>query len=114
MLAEAPDEESIGGAFTRLVDSGKDYARAEIDKQKARVGLVGSGVRDAAILFGIAFILIFAALIALLVGLILMLAPILTPGGATAAVVGGALLIAIILALVGKGRIGRMTKALRP
>ena len=111
-LAETQDE-SVGEAFARFVDSGKDYARSEIDRQKIRASIVGSGVRDAAILFAIAFILLFAALVALLVGLIFTLAPLLTPAGATAAVIGGTLLIVILLALLGRSRISRMTKALR-
>ncbi len=107
------NDEPIGETFSRLIASGKDFAQAELDKQKARAILVGSGARDAAIFFGVAAILLFAALAALLVGLILILAPWLTAAGATAAVIGGVILIAVLLTLVGRAKISRMTKALR-
>ena len=110
-----PDEDqSIGAVLSRLVNSGKDYAHAELDKQKLRASVVGAGVRDAAI-FGIAaLILALSAVGALLVGLIITLSPALTPGGATAAVVVVTFVIALVLVMVAKSRITNALKVVKP
>lgn len=110
--AEQADE-PISAVFARLVDSGRAYASAEIERNRQRAALIGTGARDAAILLGIALVLAFGALVALLVGLIMILTPLLSIAGATAAVVGGALLLVVILALLAKRRIGRMMAATR-
>lgn len=107
------DNETVGEAFSRLVSSGKEYAHAELDKQKLRAGIVASGATHAAILLGGALVIALAAIGALLVGLIITLSPALTPGGATAAVVIVALLIAGLLALLAKSRITQMTKDIK-
>ncbi|EZP72498.1 hypothetical protein BV96_01938 [Sphingomonas paucimobilis] len=116
-IVPEPDTEAEGdtvrAAFARLYSDGRAYADAEIERQKLRAGIAGSGVRDAAI-FGMAgFLLVLSALIALLVGLIMTLAPHIGPGWATAAVFGGSLIIALALLLIAKSRITRMRKALR-
>jgi uncharacterized membrane protein YqjE len=58
-----------------LVEDGKNYLDAELQYQKSRVGVVGSGARKAAIFasFGFAFALL--ALLAMTVGLLLALSP---------------------------------------
>ena len=94
--------------------SDQTYAAAEAEKQKLRAGIVATGVRNAAILGVIAFILLFASIVALLVGLIHVLEPMIGPLGATLAVFGAGLVITIILALLAKGCITRMKKALAP
>jgi fatty acid desaturase len=60
-----------------LVEDGKNYLDAELQYQKSRAGVVGSGARKAAVLaaFGFAFALL--ALLAMTVGLLLALAPVL-------------------------------------
>lgn len=109
----APDE-SVRDVFARLYADGRAYAAAEADKQKARAGLIGAGVRDAAILAGVAIMLVFATLVAFLIGLIIALAPQLGPLWATFAVLGASLLVAIGLLLLAKARISRMKKAITP
>ncbi|UZW56541.1 phage holin family protein [Sphingobium sp. JS3065] len=106
-------DESVRDVFTRLYADGRAYAEAEVERQKLRAGIVGAGVRDAAILATAAITLIFAAIVAGLVGLILALAPYLGTGWATGAVFGGALIIALLLLLIARGRIDRMKKALK-
>jgi uncharacterized membrane protein YbhN (UPF0104 family) len=109
-----PDaDESIGETFSRLIGSGKEYAHAEMDRQRLRAGIVGAGARDAAILLGGALVIALAAIGALLVGLIFTLTPVLTAGGATAAVVVVALIVAGLLVLGAKSRITRMTKDMK-
>jgi len=111
---EAAREDSVRDAFTRLYADARAYAAAEAEKQKLRAGIVATGVRNAAILGVIAFVLLFASIVALLVGLIHVLEPLIGPLGATLAVFGAGLVITIILALLAKGCITRMKKAIAP
>ena len=109
-----PDaDESIGETFSRLIGSGKEYAQAELDRQRLRVGIVSAGARDAAILLVGALVLTLAALSALLVGLIITLTPTLSAGGATAAVVVVALIVVGLLLLGAKSRLTRMSKDMK-
>lgn len=110
---EIDEEDSIRATFARLYADGRAYTQAEIDRQKLRAGIVGAGVRDAAIFAAIAIMLVFAALVALLVGAILALSPAWGPLGATGIVVGTALLVTVALLLMAKARISRMKKAAR-
>ena len=89
-----------------LVEDGKNYLDAELQYQKSRVGVVGAGARNAAMLaaFGFAFALL--ALMAMTVGLLFALAPVIGRWGAMLAVtlglLGGAG--AFIMAARGKWR----------
>ncbi len=114
-LTEEADgqEESIGESFARLYADGRAYAEAEVARQRLRAGIAGAAMRDAAILGIIALMLLFAGVVALLIGLVIALSPVLGPFGATAAVVGGALILALILLLLAKARITRMKKAIQ-
>lgn len=103
-------DESVKDSFARLYSDGRAYASAEMERQKLRAGIVASGVRDAAIFGAIGATLAFASLVACLVGLILTLAPWLGTGGATLAVVGISLLVALLLLMAAKKRISRMKK----
>ncbi len=80
---EAAREDSVRDAFARLFADARAYAAAEAEKQKLRAGIVATGVRNAAILGVIAFVLLFASIVALLVGLIHVLEPLIGPLGAT-------------------------------
>ncbi|BAI96279.1 MULTISPECIES: phage holin family protein [Sphingobium] len=100
--------------FARLYSDGRAYAEAEAERQKLRAGIIGAGVRDALIFATAGVMLVFAAIVAGLVGVILALSPLVGPGWAAAAVFGGALVVALLLLLVAKGRIGRMRKAVKP
>ncbi|WP_313808690.1 phage holin family protein [Sphingobium sp.] len=110
MQTEAQDE-SVRDVFARLYTDGRAYAEAEVERQKLRAGIIGAGLRDALIFGMVGIMLVFASVIACLVGMIFALAPHLGTGWATGAVVGGGLLIASILLLIAKSRIGRMMKA---
>ncbi len=99
------EDTSIPALFARLTADARDVARAEVDLVKAKVGEATTRYRAAVTFFAIAGVLALCALIALLVGLILTLATLIGPGLATLAVVGVVLLIAGVLAFIGKGRL---------
>lgn len=84
--ADYDADEPLSAVVSRLVETGRSYAEAEIDKQKLRAVLLGSGLRTIAILCVVALILLFGALVTLMIGLVFALAPFLTPLGATALV----------------------------
>lgn len=97
-----PGEEGVATLVSRLVDDSRTLVSAEVALYKAKASERVSAYTSAIIFFAIAGVLALAALIALLVGLILSLATLIGPLGATAVVVGVVLLIAGILAMVGK------------
>ncbi|MEJ7935646.1 hypothetical protein WG907_15455 [Sphingobium sp. AN558] len=111
--ADAPGE-SVHDLAARILADGRAYVSAEADRQKVRAGIVGAGVRDAAIFGVVAFMLLFAGLVASMVGLILALVPRLGAFWGTLAVFVAALVTSLILMLLAKARISRMTKAIRP
>ena len=99
-------DDNVATLMTRLVDDTRSLASAEIALYKARIGERTSAYKNAAIFFAAAGVLALAALIALLVGLIMSIATLVGPGFATAIVVGVVLIVAGILAVVGKGKLG--------
>lgn len=101
-------EEPLKDVLRRLVEDGRAYADAEINRQKIRATFVGSGLRTIALLGTIALMLLFGTLVTLMIGLVFALAPYLTPLGATFAVSIAALLIVAILLYVAKQRLGRL------
>jgi uncharacterized membrane protein len=107
-------EESVRETLARLYADGRAYAAAEADKQKLRAGIIGVGVRNAAVFGIVALMLAFASIVALLVGLTIALAQVIAPIWATLAVVGGALILVVLLLLAAKGCITRMKKAIAP
>lgn len=108
-----PDQ-SVRESFTRLYADGRAYAQAEIEKQKLRAGIIGAGARDVLVLGLIAAVLIFASLIAGLVGLIITLSPHMGAGWATLTVFGSGVVLALLLLLIAKSRIGQTKRAIRP
>lgn len=100
----APDE-GIGTLVHNAVADARELAQAEIALYKAKASERIGAFTSAAIFFGIAATLAMSAVTALLVGLILSLATLIGPLGATGVVVGATLLIAGILALIGKGKL---------
>jgi uncharacterized RDD family membrane protein YckC len=98
-------DDNVATLMTRLVDDTRSLASAEIALYKARIGERTSAYKNAAIFFAAAGVLALAALIALLVGLIMSIATLVGPGFATAIVVGVVLIVAGILAVVGKGKL---------
>jgi hypothetical protein len=107
-------DESVKEVLARLYADGRDYAAAEAEKQKLRAGIIGAGVRNAAIFAVVALMLAFASIIALLVGLVIALSQLMAPIWATLIVVGGGLLVTLLLLLAAKGCITRMKKAIAP
>lgn len=104
MTSEA-DQDSIGELFTRLAHDARDAAKAEVDLVKLRATTAVAQYKGAVIYFAAAGVLALAALIALLVGLIETLATLVGPGWATLIVIGATLLIAGVLAMVGRGKL---------
>ena len=107
-MPTAPDlthDEGVGALVHRAIEDARGLAQAEIALVKAKAGERLTVWKAAAICFAVAGVLALAALIALLVGLILTLAPLVGPGGAPAIVGGATLLIALVLGLIGKGRL---------
>lgn len=99
------EEESLPAIVARLAGDARSLAKAEIAVQKAKIGDKIGAYRSAVIFFAAAGALGFAALIALLVGAIMALATIVHPAWATVIVVAVTLVIAGILAMVGKSRL---------
>lgn len=114
-----PDEtmlpnEGVRDVFARLYADGRAYAAAEAEKQKLRAGIVGVGIRSAAIFGVIALILLFASIVALFVGLTIVLSQIMPPIWATLIVVAAGLILVMLLLLAAKGCITRMKRAITP
>ncbi|VVT07542.1 putative Holin-X, holin superfamily III [Sphingomonas sp. EC-HK361] len=104
-MTGADPEGGVGELFQRLIEDGREVARSEIALQRARVLARVDRYRAAAIFFAVAGALALAALVALLVGLIMTMAPRIGPGWATTVTVGGAILVAGLFALIGRGRL---------
>ncbi len=105
LKAVTPEPETLTSLVSQLVDDGRSVITAEIDLAKARATDKIGRYRSAAIFFGVAAVLGLSALIALLVGLIFALAPSTGPFAATLIVVGVVLIVAGVLAMVGKSRL---------
>lgn len=106
---QAEPEESVSTLVHRLVAESRDLAQAEVALYKAKAGERLVAFKSAAIFFGIAAVLALSAVTALLVGLIMTVATLVGPGWATLIVVVTVLVIAGILALIGKGRLAPAT-----
>ncbi|HEX8483766.1 phage holin family protein [Sphingomonas sp.] len=98
-------EPGVAALVTQLIDDTREVVSAEIAVHKARIGERAAAYKGAAVFFAIAGVLALAALIAMLVGAILSLATLIGPGLATLAIVLGTLLIAGVLAMIGKRRL---------
>lgn len=91
------DRRSLVNDIEDLVVDARNWLDAEFAYQKTRAGFVAASLKQAAALLAVAAILALLALIGLVVGLILALTPLLTPLGATLAVVGVLLLVSLLL-----------------
>lgn len=105
-------ERSLSGDLRQLAADARELAKAELTYQKSRAAFAGQETKRIAVLGVLAAVLIFFALMALTLGLVLALTPILTAWGATAAVAGGLLVVAMICALTASGRWKRMMSLL--
>lgn len=100
-----PAEPSLATLAGQAIEDGRALVEAEVALVKAKVGERVAAYQSAVVFFAIAAVLALAALVALLVGVILSLATLIGPGWATAAVVVAVLVIAGVLALIGKSRL---------
>jgi len=107
-----PAHRSLRNDVRSLAAAGRDLAQAELAYQKARAAYAGKATRNIVLAGGAALTLGFLALIGLVLGLILSLAPILTPIGATAAVVAGLLLVAILCLMAARSSLKGMKAVL--
>ena len=87
-----PDEESIGDLVGRLIEDGRDYAKAELDHYKAIAQHRAGRARAAAILLGIGAYLGLLIGVALVVGAVASLARLMDPALA-------GLVVAVVLAI---------------
>lgn len=108
---DAADRSLVDDVRT-LVAAGRELAQAELSFQKAKAAYAGKAVRNVAIASAAALALAFVALMALVLGLILTLAPILTPIGATVAVVAGLMIAAVLCLMAARGSWQRMKDVL--
>ena len=104
----APDDDSIAALFARLIADAENFVRAEFNLYRASLFARLTQARGGIVMILVGFLLLQSAMIALLVGLIVILRPSLGAIGATATVVGSAVVIAGVLA---KLAIGRLLKA---
>ena len=108
---EARDR-SLQDDLRQLADDARALAEAELAYQKSRAAYAGQEARRIAVLGLLVAVLAFFALMALTLGLVLALTPMLTAWGATAAVCGGLLVIAMLCALLAAMRWKRLTATL--
>ena len=101
-------EESLGEIVTRVVDNGKDYARAEIAVAKATVRAKLDAVRPAAIYIVCAIFLLQAALTVLAAALGMALARWLGTAGGLAV---GALIVLVVVGLLAGAAVAKLKKA---
>lgn len=99
------DGASVGTLVHQLAADAREFATAEVEVAKAKALEKVNRFKNAGIFFGAAATLALSAVTALLVGLILTLATLVGPGWATLIVIGVTLVIAGVLAMIGKGRL---------
>ena len=109
---DAARQRRLDDDLRSLVDRGLALAGAEVELQKARATYAAGKAKTIAVLGGLALAFAFFALVALTVGLVITLTPVLGALGATFAVFGGLVIIALICGLAAMGQWKRMLRAL--
>jgi len=99
------DEPGLAALVGRLIDDSRSVVSAEVTLYKAKAAERIAAYKSAIVFFAAAAILALAALVALLVGLIGALSTLVGPLGATGIVVGVVLVVAAILAMIGRGKL---------
>ncbi len=94
---EAPDDETIGDLFGRLVDDARGFGQAELDYYRTLARERLRAAKASLWMGAIAMALALAASVALVVGLVLTLAPVVGPGWATLIVASVSLALASIM-----------------
>lgn len=98
--AEAGEAATLSEDLHRLIDQGKALGQAELAWQKARAAYAGRQAGGIALLALSVAALMFLALMALVLGAVIALAPALGAWGATAAVAGTLLVLALFAGLI--------------
>lgn len=101
---------SLAQELRQLANEAKSVAQTELAFQKSRAAYAGAETKTIALLFGVALVIAFFALMALVVGVVIALGPILGPWGAMAAVTIVLLIAAGLCAFTAMGRLSRMMK----
>ncbi|MYL96742.1 phage holin family protein [Novosphingobium sp. FGD1] len=101
---------SLAQDLRQLADEAKAVARTELAFQKSRAAYVGAETKTITLLFVIALVIAFFAVMALVVGVVIALGPILGLWGAMAAVTVVLLIAAGLCAFTAMGRLSRMMK----
>lgn len=110
---DTPETSSLIDDVSALFEDGKTYAQAELAFQKSRARFVGDRTKGV-VVFAVGAIAAFhLALIAVTVGLVFALATLIGPWLATLAVTLAYLIVAAILGLKLKSRIGEIRSALK-
>ena len=99
------DEPGLAALVGRLIDDSRSVVSAEVTLYKAKAAERIAAYKSAIVFFAAAAILALAALVALLVGLIAALSTLVGPLGATGIVVGVVLVVAAILAMIGRSKL---------
>ncbi|WP_374125533.1 phage holin family protein [Sphingomonas sp. 28-62-11] len=103
------EDDSFVALFGRLVDDAERFVRAELRLYRANLFSRLAETRTAIIMILTSFLLAQSAIIALLVGLVVILRPSLGAIGATAAVVGGSITVALLLAWLAMNKFRAVT-----
>lgn len=109
MRQDGSEDESIAALLARLIEDAERFVRAELRLYRADLFSRVTDARTAIVMMLAGFLLAQSAVIALLVGLIVILRRPLGAVGATAAVVGTALVLAVVLAKIALGKISKAT-----
>ena len=104
------DRTTLADEIRCVIAEAREAFASEIDFQKARAALAGKYAGGIAAMGALALVLAVFALMALVIGVLLALVPILGPWGATAAVVGGLLLIAGIAVLAALAKLRKLKR----
>ncbi|MEO5867477.1 MAG: phage holin family protein [Sphingomonas sp.] len=106
-----PDDNSLGHLFSRLIDDAEQFVRAEVSLYRAQIFARIGDAKVAIVLGGLAFLIAQSSIIALLVGLVLVVRrSVHSAAGATAIVVGGALLVAGIMVAIAVAKVKKITR----
>lgn len=105
---EARTDISLAQDLRQLAGEAKTLAQAELAFQKSRAAFVGAETRTIALLFVIAAVVVFFAVMAAVVGTVIALGPLLGPWGAMAMVTVVLVVLAATCAFSAKARLKRM------
>ncbi|WP_293879937.1 phage holin family protein [Sphingomonas sp.] len=109
-LVEEPSRPSLGALFSRLIEEGEAFIRAEVSLYRAQATRKAFSAGLVVGLVGAAIMLTQALLVAILVGLILILAPRLGMGWAVLSVTVSTVILIIVCVMIGRARVATLLK----